>query len=201
MRQGLKELEKRVVEMEKLAVAADRLIWFFRLPPEERAGLKPGQRIVEEDYENRDGKTVKTVERITDDPSDGGKCHPYWSWNYKAFERDYRITNEIPQRLVWRRPRLPEVSALHSRAPLATGEPAQLVPLAGNGSGTETGARADAAALQMAEILSESGDEERSMAVSPITGLNLAEETGQQADDLEAAEDEEANGMDWDEEP
>jgi hypothetical protein len=89
MKYPIKELQKQLdrlqMERKRLYPGRDRRLYCsLSLDEEERAGLRPGQRIVEDQYEDAKGDLVMTMERITAEPSDIGKCFPFRYWNRKA---------------------------------------------------------------------------------------------------------------------
>jgi hypothetical protein len=170
MRNNLKDLERRVTSLEQQMhpPLGRGLSWLLPLDAAKRNGLTPGQRIVEDDYENDEGETLMSVERITSDPSDIGKRFLDGSWNRKAFEQYVRSQPMGDIEFGW-----------------ITSKPKPVGSLPGTTSRWK-GARpdADAAAVGMDRVPSICPDGEPKPEVDPIAGLCSAEGTGGNADIL-----------------
>jgi len=151
MRNSLKDLERRLAKLEQRrkqrAPYERRLVWSIRLSPAEKAGLKPGQRIVQDHYEGAEGNTVRTSERISDDPSDIGLCYTARDWNSKAFERKDRGRHGQAG-VIWTPFRRPLVNPKGGspRPFLVPREHTPSVPLLENGPGEEVSPDEDASA-------------------------------------------------------
>ena len=141
MRNTLKNLTERLARLEQhFHPERDRrLILLMRLEPSEREGLKPNERIVEDQYEDGEGERVMTKQRITPDPSDIGLCFPKRHWSRRDL-RDYSEGSEYtrchstqPIQITWLRARRPEVSRKREcpHAPIQSG------PLPENSPGDE----------------------------------------------------------------
>jgi hypothetical protein len=102
MRNILKEFEKRVAALEVrfCAPRSPGLVFTQPLDPAERAGLGPGQRIVEDHYLDAAGKKAMTRERITENPSDLGKRFLDGSWDSLYLDR-WKIGPKESIRVVW----------------------------------------------------------------------------------------------------
>src|ERR1700733_6675989 len=102
MRQNLKNIEKQLAKLEKgfHPVHDPRIIISELLNDADRKNVKPNERIVEDYYQEPDGRTVIWKERITADPSDLGKDFPHGSWDRRELDAYYRRPHQIT-RIVW----------------------------------------------------------------------------------------------------
>lgn len=132
MRMSLSQVEKIIAKLEKASRPPwdDRFVLSRGLHPEARARFTAGQRIVEDHYENEEGKLVMTQERITDDPSDVGKTIPRQFWGRDALRAYQKGTRDAPSdiRIAWRNDfRPPAVTerqaSLSDNAPVGTEAP------------------------------------------------------------------------------
>ena len=97
MRQSLKNMEKQIAKLEKgfHPVHDPNIIVPERLSDADRKNVKPNERIVEDYYQEPDGRTVIWKERITADPSDMGKDFPHGSWDRRIFDAHHRHPGQI----------------------------------------------------------------------------------------------------------
>jgi hypothetical protein len=124
MRITLNMLERQIAKLEQTRnpTAIPRgVISIRRLRPgpaddgDDDAGLAPGQRIVEDHYEDAEKRGVMIWERITVDPSDIGLCYPRPCWSreairtYKEWREEDRRHPGPPTDITWCKGRPPEV--------------------------------------------------------------------------------------------
>ena len=109
MRNILKEFEKRVAALEVrfCAPRTPGIVLMETLDSIKRAGLGPGQQIVEDSYLDAAGKTVMIRERITQNPSDLGKWFLDGSWDSTYLDR-WKPDPREPMRMFWIKNRKPE---------------------------------------------------------------------------------------------
>jgi hypothetical protein len=97
MKQSLKNMEKQIAKLEKgfHPVHDPKIIVPEPLSDAARKKVKPNERIVEDYYQEPDGRTVIWKERITADPSDMGKDFPHGSWDRRILDAHYRRPGQI----------------------------------------------------------------------------------------------------------
>jgi hypothetical protein len=112
MKYPIKELQKQLDRLQmvrkRLYPGRGHLVWIVSL--NEMTHNDPrGHRIVEDQYEDAEGKLVMTMERLTLEPSDIGKCFPFKYWNRTALkvfreheEYGRHHAPKVPE-LTWRR--------------------------------------------------------------------------------------------------
>ena len=103
MKNILKNLEKQLAGLvERSSPPHPKgVVWTESLEQADRDVLAPGERIVEDYYDDADGETLIIKERITADPADKGKDFKHGSWDRKyldALNRQHPTIDGV----VWR---------------------------------------------------------------------------------------------------
>jgi hypothetical protein len=134
MKNTIRDLAKQLDGLEKklLYPARDRrLCWNVCLDEKERAGLREGQRIVADQHEDAKGYLTMTMERITAEKSDIGKCFPLKYWSREALQKfreleEYARHNTIEVESVSWEERLPLVGGKDGRLLEPTDQPSRV---------------------------------------------------------------------------
>jgi hypothetical protein len=90
-----KSMEKQIAKLEQRFHPAPQdphNLYSETLDQATRDGLAPNERIVEDYYQDADGGTVISRERVTSDPSDTGKNIPHGRWDREKLYARFRHT-------------------------------------------------------------------------------------------------------------
>ena len=134
MKNSIRDLEKQLDKLEAKCLHSGRRpgeYWTVWLDEKALADLRTGQRPVEDQYQGAKGELVMTIERISAEDSDIGKCFPFKYWSREAL-RTFRKSEEYARHhpfecpsIRWR-VRLPMVGGKDGRLLEPTDQPSRV---------------------------------------------------------------------------